>query len=66
MAGREYGLILNWKKVEKMDIQCEACNLIDEDGNYIADKNSMKYLGALIVSDGKMESEVAQKIGEAR
>ena len=48
-----------------MNIQCEMRHLIDEDGNNITYKSSIKYLGAQLQADGKMDSEIAQKIGEA-
>ena len=34
-------------------------------GNIIDSKSSMKYLGAQLQADGKNDSEIAQKIGEA-
>ena len=64
-VGQNYGLALNWKKVDQMSIQCEARDLIDEDGNIIDSKTSMKYLGAQLQADGKNDSEIVQKIGQA-
>ena len=50
---------------DQMSIQCEARDLIDEDGKIIDSKISMKYLGAQLQADEKNDSEIAQKIGEA-
>ena len=64
-VGENYGLALNWKKVDQMNIQYEVRDLIDEDGNIITYKSSIKYLGSQLQADGKIHSEIAQKIGEA-
>ena len=39
--------------------------LIDEDNNYISNKNYMKYLGAQLHVDDRIESEIVQKIAMA-
>ena len=45
-VGEHYGLALNWKKIDQMNIQCGIRHLIDEDENNITCKSSIKYLGA--------------------
>ena len=63
--GYYYGSAVNWKKIDQFNIQCETHNIIDEDGNGITYKSSIKYLESQLQADRKMESEIAQKIGEA-
>ena len=53
-VGRDYGLTLNWSKVEQMNIGDNAEVLIDEDDNCISNKNCMKYLGAQLHVDGRI------------
>ena len=59
-VGHNYRLSLNWKKVDQMSIQCEARDLIDEDGNIIDSKSSMKYLKSQLQADEKNDSGIAQ------
>eukprot|EP00973_Karenia_brevis_P050327 6985698-Karenia_brevis.AAC.1 len=39
--GAEYGLVLNWKKIEQMNIQCDHGQLMDDMGNNIGIKSSI-------------------------
>ena len=64
-CGREYGLKLNWNKVEQMNINCEGEELHQPEGPPISCKQSLKYLGAQLAADGMLDSEIAQKIGRA-
>ena len=63
--GYEYGLSLNLKKVEQLNVNCTGNQIIDEAGDAITIKSSLKYLGAVLHSSGLVDSEIAQKIGEA-
>ena len=64
-CGREYGLALNWTKVEQMNINCGHIDLHSPDGNLITCKRSLRYLGAQLAADGHIESEIALKLGRA-
>ena len=62
--GREYGLELNWKKIECLPIRCQA-HLSAADGSEIPEDSSITYLGALLANDGKIDSELSRRIGMA-
>ena len=62
-VGREYGLSLNWSKVEQINVNCQDMHLYDPDDEHITVKAAMKYLGASLSSDGHIEAEVAQRLG---
>eukprot|EP00973_Karenia_brevis_P040855 5653511-Karenia_brevis.AAC.1 len=59
--GRSYGLSLNWRKVEKMDVNVTEQPLYDDMGHQINVKTSLKYLGAQLAANGKLEGEVLTK-----
>ena len=61
----EYGLSLNWKKVEQLNASSTGDQSIDEEVYTSTVKSSLKYLGAVLHSSGLVHSEIAQKIGEA-
>ena len=63
--GKSYGLQLNWDKIECMPINCEN-TLFTSSGDPILTKSNIKYLGAQLSSDVNMNSEVSQKIGNAK
>ena len=63
--GKEYGLKLNWGKLEQMNVNCEDVVLHQPSGDPVACKQSLKYLGAQLSADGYADSEIAQKIGRA-
>ena len=62
--GREYGLELNWKKVEYLSVRCQA-SFSASDGSEIHKKTAIEYLGALIDENGMIDSELARRIGLA-
>ena len=64
-VGKTYGLSLNWKKVEQMNINCQGMDIYSSEGDIIQVKNCLKYLGAQLHADGHLESEIAQKLGIA-
>ena len=63
--GSEYGLKLNWRKVEQMNVNCQNMPIHAPTGEEIIVKSRMKYLGAELAADGHIESELAQKLGVA-
>ena len=63
-TGAEYGLEINWKKVEMMGLRCQPA-VFDMSGQFIDQKTSFQYLGALISADGCIQSEVNRRIGMA-
>ena len=64
-VGKEYGLALNWKKIEQMNINCQNMHIHDALGDHITVKQSIRYLGAQLHANGQLEAEIAQKIGLA-
>ena len=62
--GKEYGLELNWKKVELLPIRCDA-HILDPAGNDLHSAESIKYLGALLSNTGKIDSELNRRLGMA-
>ena len=62
--GEEYGLEMNWGKVEVLAANAEVV-VRKPDGTALKQKASMTYLGALIAADGRAESELARRIGLA-
>ena len=62
--GKEYGLELNWKKVELLPIRCEAY-ILDPAGNDLHSTESIKYLGALFSNTGRIDSELSRRLGMA-
>ena len=45
-VGKTYGLSLNWKKVEQMNINCQGMDIYSSEGDIIQVKNCLKYLEA--------------------
>ena len=64
-CGREYGLELNWSKTESLNVNAAGQVVHDANGQPIESKLHLKYLGIMLSSDGRLESEVAVKIGNA-
>ena len=62
--GREYGLQLNWKKIELVSVRGQA-TVLDPNGNAIPNKDAFTYLGAQINRDGKIDSELSRRLGLA-
>ena len=64
-TGKEYGLTLNWSKVEVLPVRTHAC-LFDTDGDTIQTKSSIIYLGSLLAADGRIASELGRRLGMAK
>ena len=64
VCGAEYGLTLNWKKVEALPIRCNP-SLIGSDSSVIENKDPIIYLGSQISSDGRVLSELSRRLGMA-
>ena len=62
--GAEYGLELNWKKVEFLPIRCDT-SIRGPDGSDIKSCNSIQYLGAMLSGDGKIDSELGRRLAIA-
>jgi hypothetical protein len=63
-AGAQYGMSLHWGKTQGLSV-CTNQRLKRPDGSSIDDKGSLLYLGGLISSDGRMDSELSRRIGFA-
>ena len=63
-VGKQYGLQLNWKKVELMSVR-SSCEVHDALGNLLNSKDQFAYLGAQINSDGRIDSELGRRLGLA-
>ena len=62
--GKEYGLSFNFDKLEVLCARCDA-KIIKQDGTTVDQKDPLKYLGATLASDGRIDSEVSRRIGLA-
>ena len=65
LVGAEYGLQLNWNKVEALPCRMNV-HFESPSGENIQSKTSMVYLGSLFSSDGKIKSEISRRMGMAR
>ena len=63
--GKQYGLELNWSKVESMS-SVKLDVLQNLDGRKIQIKDFIVYLGALVSIDGNVDSEISRRIGMAQ
>ena len=63
-VGAQYGLQINWKKVELMAVRCNP-DISDNIGQQIGNKSGIVYLGALLDSSGSIQSELVRRIGMA-
>ena len=63
-VGLEYGLEMNWGKVECLASRCDP-HLFRPDGQQIVCKTSIKYLGAMVCANGSIDSELGRRIGFA-
>ena len=63
-AGKRYGMSLHWGKTQAMSVGTTQ-RLRKPDGTEFEDEPSLKYLGGLISSSGRSDSEVSRKIGMA-
>ena len=64
-VGAEFGLTFSFSKLESMPMRC-ADVMQSPGGEEIPTKSSMVYLGGLISNDGKIDSELARRIGMAK
>ena len=64
-AGENYGLAFNWRKLELLPVRCEAA-IAKPDGNVIASKDSIVYLGSLLSKSGKIGPELSRRLAAAR
>ena len=62
--GAEYGMEMNWQKVEVLNAK-GAAQINRPDGGAIAHKTSLTYLGSLVSADGGIKSELARRLGMA-
>ena len=53
--GGQYGLLINWKKVDILAIKYET-TIYDNEGNDVDNKQSINYLGSLLHMDAKIGS----------
>ena len=60
--GSQYGLSINWKKVEIMTVRCDA-QISSADGKILDPKTSLAYLGATIHNSGVIDSELNRRLG---
>ena len=65
IAGMNYGLSFNWKKLENMPIRCDA-EFFSPNGDPIQRKRSFKYLGSMLCHDGKVGTELSCRLGAAK
>ena len=63
--GKKYGMTLNMDKLEAMCIQC-SFDIQDGIGGTVKNVQHMKYLGAMLSSDGNDTNEISKRIGMAR
>jgi hypothetical protein len=63
-VGAQYGLALHWGKFQLIQIRCHR-TLRKQDGQVIADNDTMTYLGASIAADGIAKSELSRRLGAA-
>ena len=63
--GAEYGLELNWKKVELLRARCTD-DITKADGQKLEPKTSVVYLGSSIAIDGNLDSELSRRLGMAQ
>ena len=63
-VGGDYGLKINWKKVEVFGVRCNP-EIFTTDGLPVEQKELITYLGALISADGFIQSEINRRIGMA-
>ena len=64
-VGREYGLQLNWDKLDLLAIN-ETTPIMKPDGTEIPAKSTMIDLGSLLSSDGHIDAEINRRMGMAR
>ena len=65
LMGEEYGLQLNWNKIEALPCRMTV-SFQSPTGENIQSKQSMLYLGSLLSADGKIMTEVNRRLGMVR
>ena len=63
-AGSYYGMELHWGKFQALSV-CSQAEILRPDGQPFAKRDSIGYLGGLISSDGRVDSELSRKLGHA-
>ena len=63
--GSEYGLEMNWSKVELMRVQSNDL-VTGPGGRVLQPKDSFIYLGSSVAADGDVNSELSRRLGMAR
>ena len=64
-CGKQYGLSLNWSKVEMMRVRSNA-HVVNSVGEIVREKEALVYLGTQLSSDGRCGSELSRRIGAAK
>ena len=63
-TGAEYGLKINWDKVDMMAVRCHP-QVTCSRGVDMEQKSSLTYLGALLDESGRIHSELSRRLGMA-
>ena len=64
-AGAMYGMSLHWGKTQALRVG-DADVMRKADGSVFDDTGTLQYLGAVLCSDGRIDSELSRKLGTAR
>ena len=64
-TGINYGMSLHWGKTQALSV-CTDTRIRSPDGEELEGRSSVSYLGALVTSDGRADSEISRKLGAAR
>ena len=64
-AGDNYGLVLNWDRVEVMPVRCNAV-VRKPDGSTVVSKTSMVYPGSIITACIEMAADIGRRQGATR
>ena len=63
-AGKHFGMSLHWGKTQALSVCTSSC-LHSPQGDVVGDSCSLVYLGGLLTSDGRADSELSRRIGMA-
>ena len=64
-VGAEYGLAFNWDKLEMMAVKQEV-QILKFDGSPVKCKGNIIYLGSLLSSDGRVNTEISRRLDMAQ
>ena len=64
-AGSNYGLALNWRKLELFPVRCDAV-ISKPDGGAVDSKDSIVYLGSLLSKTCAIGPELSRRLGAAK